>query len=135
MAHRNPSESQEHANLIRLMVNHFQRVGCWDIRADLPGYAQPEVIRGTIQDHLPDVTCRRNDGRGTFIILEAETGSTVSDGHTASQWTLFADAAHQQGGEFHVVVPKLINGTAGSAVAQQRARQLGIVLHEAWTPT
>jgi hypothetical protein len=135
MAQRNPSESAEHADLIRLMVNHFQSNGYGDIRADLPGYTQPDIIHGSIQDHQPDLTCRSNGGQGRLVILEAETGITIGDQHTASQWTLFADAARRSGGEFHVVVPKFVNGASGSTVAQQRARQLGITLHEAWTPT
>lgn len=134
MAQRNPSESQEHANLIKMMATYFQNQGFTDIRADLPGYTQPDLIRGTRGDHQPDLTCRRNDVARRLIILEAETGSTVSDAHTDSQWTLFADAARQTGGEFHVVVPKVVAGRSGHEAAKERARQLGIALSQTWTP-
>ena len=50
-------------------------------------------------------------------ILEAETASTISDEHTASQWSLFADAAQQSGGEFHVVVPKECRRSAAERAA------------------
>jgi hypothetical protein len=135
MAQRSLAESQEHANLIRMMANYFQNQGCTDIRADLPAWSQPIVIAGTMQNHQPDLTCRRNDARQTFIILEAETASTISDQHTASQWVLFADAARQWGGEFHVIVPKFVHGRSGHDAARQRARQLGITLHQTWVPS
>ena len=135
MAQRGPSESQEHANLVRMMATHYQNQGFTDIRADLPGYSQPDIIRGTKEDHRPDLTCRRNDLSGTMIILEAETASTVSEAHTASQWTLFAAAPGQWDGEFHVVVPKVVQGQSGHVAAKERARQLGISLAQTWTPT
>lgn len=135
MAQRGVSESQEHANLIQMMASYFQSQGFTDVRADLPGYTQPETIRGTKEDHRPDITCRRNDTGRTMIILEAETASTVFDAHTASQWTLFAAAARQWSGQFHVVVPKVVSGRSGQDVAKERARQLGIALDQTWTPS
>ena len=135
MAQRGVSESQEHVNLIQMMASYFQSQGFTDVRADLPGYTQPETIRGTKEDHRPDITCRGNDAERTVIILEAETASTVSDGHTASQWTLFSAAARQWGGEFHVVVPKVVAGRSGHNVAKERAQQLGISLDQTWTPS
>lgn len=134
MAQRSPSESQEHANLIKMMATYFQNQGFTDIRADLPGYTQPDLIRGTRENHQPDLTCRRNDAGRTVIILEAETASTVFDTHTASQWTLFAGAARQWGGQFHVVVPKVVAGRSGHEAAKERARRLGITLDQTWTP-
>ena len=135
MVQRNPSESSEHEGLIRMMARHFQNQGFTDIRADLAGFVQPDVITGGGQSHRPDLTCRRNGVGGAQVILEAETASTIFDDHTASQWTLFSRAARQRGGEFHVAVPKLINGRSGRDVAKDRARQLGITLDQVWTPS
>ncbi|OGP48364.1 MAG: hypothetical protein A3K30_06750 [Deltaproteobacteria bacterium RBG_13_51_10] len=122
---RNSSESKEHAELINMMVRHFIGQGARNVRADISGVTTPDVIHGTKQDHVPDLTVDKN---GTRIILEAETSSTISDSHTASQWSLFSDAAQKAGGEFHVVVPKGYRGEA-----QQRATALAIKVHTIWT--
>lgn len=123
---RNPSESREHADLIRMMVNYFTSQGYRNIRADLSGMTSPMEIRGTIKNHVPDLTAENNGGT---IILEAETSDSIYDGHTASQWSLFADAASKSGGEFHVVVPR-----GSRTAAEQRAADLSIKIYTVWTP-
>jgi hypothetical protein len=124
---RNPQESKEHQDLINMMARHFASQTYRNIRADIPGMVTPEVIRGTKQNHIPDLTADKN---GTGIILEAETASTISGEHTASQWSLFSDAAKKAGGEFHVVVPK---GYRSSA--ERRLADLGLKADNIWTPT
>ena len=123
---RNPSESQEHRDLISMMANHFKNQGFRNIRADIPGFPDPEVIHGTKKNHLPDLKANNN---GTEIILEAETSGSIFNDHTVSQWTLFADAAQKAGGEFHVVVPK-----GSRSTAEQRAANLSINIDTIWTP-
>ncbi len=123
---RNPNESQEHHNLITMMVNHFTSQGYRNIKADVPGEIHPDVILGTKQNHIPDLTAEIG---GAKVILEAETASSIFDEHTASQWSLFSDAAVRSRGQFHVVVPK-----SSRASAQQRAAALRVVVHEIWTP-
>lgn len=123
---RNPIESQEHHNLIIMMLNYFSGQGCRNIKSDAPGQLRPDTIIGTKENHIPDLTAEKD---GTQIILEAETSNSIFDAHTASQWTLFSSAAANSGGQFHVVVPK---GSRDSA--QQRAAALRVVVHEIWTP-
>jgi len=124
--HRNPQDSKEHQDLINMMARHFASQGYRNIRADLPGMATPDAILGTKQNHVPDLTADKN---GTRIILEAETACTISDDHTASQWSLFSDAAKKAGGEFHIVVPK---GYRSSV--EQRLAGLGLKADNIWTP-
>ena len=120
-------ESQEHQDLINMMVRHFRNEGFRNIKADIPEMQVPDLIYGTKRNHVPDLTAERN---GTFVILEAESSGSVDDGHTTSQWSLFADAAHQAGSEFHVVVPK------GSRNAvEQKANALSIKIDTIWTPS
>ncbi len=123
---RDKSESQEHLELIGMMYDYFEKQGVRNLQADLPGVSNPELIHGTKENHIPDLTGNRN---GTKIILEAETSSSINHGHTTSQWSLFADAAQKSGGEFHVVVPK-----GARSAAQRRADTLGIRVHNIWTP-
>lgn len=124
---RSLSESQEHQDLIRMMVRHFQSDGCTAIKADVPEMKTPDLIYGTRMNHIPDMTAEKNGG---VIILEAETSSSISDGHTASQWSLFSDAAKKAAGAFHVVVPK-----ESRNAAEQRAASLGIQVDVVWTPS
>ena len=123
---RNPSESKQHANLIQMMVNHFSSQGYRNIKADLAGMTRPDVIHGTKQNHVPDLTANKN---GNAVILEAETSDSIYDSHTASQWSLFADAAKNKGSEFHVVVPK-----GSRSDAERRAINLSIKIDTIWTP-
>jgi Holliday junction resolvase len=123
---RNSSESKEHEGLVNMMVNYFNSQGFRNIKADVSGMAKPDTIYGTKKNHIPDVTAEKN---GMRVILEAESSTSISDEHTASQWSLFADAANKLGGEFHVVVPKGYRDSAN-----QRASELGIIVKTIWTP-
>lgn len=122
---RNQSESKQHVDLIKMMVSHFRSQGYQNIKADVAGMTRPDVIHGTKKDHIPDLTAQKN---GVHVILEAESSGSILDGHTASQWTLFADAA-KNGGQFHVVVPK---GYRNHTV--QRAASLSINIDTIWMP-
>lgn len=123
---RNSTESKQHTDLIRMMVSHFNSEGYQNIKADMAGMKSPDVINGTKQNHVPDLTAQKN---GITIILEAETSDSIHHNHTTSQWSLFADAAKKDGGEFHVVVPK-----GSRSEAKQRAANLSINIDTIWTP-
>lgn len=123
---RNPSESSEHEDLINMMVRYFRSQGFRNIKADVLGMPSPDVIYGAKKNHVPDITADKNS---IGIILEAETSSSIYDDHTASQWSLFSDAARKPGGEFHVVVPKGLRGNA-----EQRAADLGVKVDTIWAP-
>ena len=123
---RSLPESQEHQDLVSMMVRHFKKERYTAINADIPGMTKPAIIYGTNRNHVPDLTAMKSS---TFIILEAETSDTILDDHTTSQWSLFADAARKAGGEFHVVVPK-----GSRSVAEQRAADLGISIDTIWSP-
>lgn len=123
---RNPNESKQHTDLISMMVSHFRTQGYRNIRADISDMTRPDVIYGTKQNHVPDLTAQKN---GITVILEAETSGSIYNSHTASQWTLFADTANNNGGEFHIVVPK-----GSRADATRRASDLSINIDTIWTP-
>lgn len=123
---RDPKESREHEDLIKMMVRYFTNQGFRNIKADVPGMPTPVTIVGTKRSHVPDLTADKN---GMRIILEAETSSSIFDDHTASQWSLFSDVAQKISGEFHIVVPK-----ADRSAAEQSAANLGLRLDMIWTP-
>jgi len=115
---RNPQESKEHQDLINMMARYFASQRFQNIKADISGMPSPDVIYGTKRNHVPDLTADKN---GTKIILEAETSRSIFDDHTASQWSLFSDAAKKAGAEFHIVVPKGYRSTT-----EERLSELGI---------
>jgi len=123
---RNPSESKQHVDLITMMVSYFMGQGYQNIKADVGEMMRPDLIYGTKKDHIPDLTAQKD---GVTVILEAETSGSIHEGHTASQWLLFADVAKKNGGEFHVVVPKGLREDAA-----QLAASLSIRIDTIWTP-
>lgn len=116
MALRNQSESSEHLRLVQAAVATYQQQGHLNISADLPGFTQPALVLGTKQNHIPDVTSVSPSGR--LILTEAETASTLGGGHCISQFSLFADYARVNNGEFHIVVPQALVQQAQQLVAQ-----------------
>lgn len=123
---RNPSESKNHSDLIKMMIQYYTSQGFRNLKADVPNMVSPDIIYGMKKNHIPDITAEKN---GVRIILEAETEDSIFDDHTASQWSLFSAAAHQNKGEFHIVVPK-----GSRSDAEQRAADLGIQVDTIWTP-
>lgn len=131
MADRKETSQQEHDNLVRMMVRHFDDLGYTNIKADLEGCElKPDEIDG----HIPDLICNKNDTYGTKIILEAETCETISDDHTEDQWTSFRDAADEEGGEFHIVIPRICDSSSGREKVKERLEELEIEADEIWTP-
>ncbi len=123
------------------MATYFQTLGYTALFADLAGYSEPGLIWWTGKEHdayKPDLTCTKNDGRGTPIILEAETCETLFIDHTMQQWKLFSARAKQIGGEFHVVVPKHCvrnqQWVTGLALVSEAEAQWGITVHHKWWP-
>lgn len=114
MMYRTAKAQTQHDQIVQVVVNHLAQKGYRNIRADLPGHAQPALVQGTKQDHVPDVTA---DG----VIVEVETADTIENDHTTSQWSLFSDHAAKSGKAFWVVVP---NGSV--AAAQTHLNALGL---------
>ena len=131
MVTRELAESREHRSLIRMMLNYFRNQGYTNLRADLESQTPPEQIG----DRIPDLTCNKNDFGRTFIILEAETCSTISHEHTEEQWKAFYRKAREVEGEFHLVVPRNCDDDSGRSLARQRLSELEITADHIWTPS
>jgi hypothetical protein len=63
---RNPSESQEHRDLISTTANHSETNSFRNIRAGFPDLPSPEQICVTKKNHLSDLRANNN---GTDVIL------------------------------------------------------------------
>jgi len=130
LVERSLAESEEHKRLVKMMLNHFKSKGYTNLKADLEGETPPNQIYG----HIPDLTCNKNDAKGTFIILEAETCDTIFDEHTEDQWKTFYRKAREVGGEFHIVVPRTCNGESAFDLVEKRLKELGIRADSIWRP-
>lgn len=122
------SQSQ-HDQMVRKVYNHLISKGFIDVRADLKGLTQPELLywKSTGEGHIPDVSGIDGKNGNQLNIFEIETEDSIFDQHTESQWNLFAAYARQYGKEFRVVVPK-----ESEASTNSRLMQLGIQA-DVWT--
>ncbi len=94
----------KHKDLVETLVNALAFSKCFsDIRADLPGYDQPERIslekRGI--GFKPDVTAVSTQ----LNIFEIETSTSLNDSKTDEKWRILAAYLLQKSGKFWAVVP------------------------------
>ena len=122
-----PGCSREGA--IRLMAETLPLAGYGGVRADLPGWEAPELIRGAMMDHRPSLFCQ--SPRPIFLDVVAARGAVTLEELT-SRWQLFASAAELAGGEFHVVVPRWVANRDGRQVAKQMADLAGVRIGYIW---
>ena len=114
---------------IRLMAETLPLAGYAGVRADLPGWEQPEVIHGAMRDHRPALFCE--SPKPVFLDVLSPGPVTLED--VASRWQLFASAAELTGGEFHVVIPRWVAGRDGKQIAKQIAELVGVRIGFIWT--
>ena len=120
------SNQEEHDSMVRAVANHIKENGHSNIKADLPGYDQPDLIywESTKKGRIPDVTSIKNQG----YIFEVETADSIDDSHTEDQWKLFSANAKEHSKKFIVVVPK-----GSEQQARQRFKELSISVDDVWT--
>jgi len=116
-------------SFIQLMAETLPLAGYAGVRADLPGWSQPEVIHGAMRDHRPSLFCELP--KPTFMDVLSTGPVTLEE--VASRWQLFASAAELTGGEFHVVLPRWVAGRDGRHVAKQIAELVGVRIGYIWT--
>ncbi|HEY6002074.1 MAG TPA: hypothetical protein VIV57_04305 [Anaeromyxobacter sp.] len=116
-------------SFIQLMAETLPLAGYAGVRADLPGWDQPEVIHGAMCDHRPSLFCEAP--KPTFMDVLSPGPVTLEE--VASRWQLFASAAELTGGEFHVVIPRWVAGRDGRHVAKQLAELVGVRIGYIWT--
>lgn len=130
---RSFEDKSRHDSLVRMMAKYYDSLGYTAIRADIDGYATPPAIwwkNRPQEQKIPDLTCYKNDSNRTLLILEAETGPSLSTTHIEEEWRLFEASARQNNGEFHVVVPN----KEYSEIARKLANELGITVNKIWWP-
>jgi hypothetical protein len=106
-----------HDNTVRSLAEKYREQGYTNIRADISGYSQPDVVNG----HRPDVQATKNY---TTIIAEVETEDSVSWQESVDQWKAFDRSSYG----FHLCVPKTVEAQARAIVAKN-----GITVDYWWT--
>jgi len=114
----------------RLMAETLPLAGYTNILADCPGKRRPHLIRGMRADHRPNLVCQ---GGYRYVLMDVVFPGEMNFPDIASRWQLFASAAEQAGGEFHVVVPRWVEGVgAGRDAVSKAAEAIGIRISHIW---
>lgn len=114
-----------------LMAAFFEAQRCTSIRALAPGYADPGVIRGNVQDWEPLLICVRKQ---SLVICEALffPGRVYPPGEARSRLQLFWSAREVSKGELHVVLPRRAGGRASVELAEPLFRAAGVHPTKVW---
>ena len=115
--------------VVEIMAEVLARSGYSDVRADVAGFTAPEVVRGTVRSHRPSLAARAGN-RPVLVDVFLPDESDVE--RQLSRWHLFASAAEQMGGEFHLVVPSWFEGRTGRAWVQQLTDGHGLRAGKVW---
>lgn len=114
----------------RLMAETLPLAGYTNILADCPGKRRPQLIRGMRADHRPNLVCH---GGFRYVLMDVVFPGEMNFPDIASRWQLFSSAAEQAGGEFHVIVPRWVEGVgAGREAIAKAADALGIRISHVW---
>lgn len=114
----------------RLMAETLPLAGYTNILADCPGKRRPHLIRGMRADHRPNLVCQ---GGYRYVLMDVVFPGEMNFPDIASRWQLFSSAAEQAGGEFHVVVPRWVEGVgSGRDAVAKAADAIGIRISHIW---
>ncbi len=117
------------AALCELMVEVLERSGYREVRADLGEREPPELVRGTVRSHRPSLFAMGGRRPALFdVFVPGEVGFEEQ----LSRWQLFASAAEQLSGEFHVVVPPTIDGVPGKEWTRRLSEAVGLTVTKVW---
>jgi hypothetical protein len=115
--------------IVEAMAEVLARSGYHEIRADLPDFPRPDLVRGTVRSHRPSLAAV---GGGRPVLLDVYIPEESPLEEHQSRWHLFASAADRDRGELHVVVPAWLEGTAGRAWMRGIAEVAGLTICKVW---
>jgi hypothetical protein len=115
--------------VVETMVEVLKRSGYREVRADVPGCAAPELVRGSVRSHRPSLAAI---GGGRAVLVDVYLPDETERAEQLSRWHLFASAAGQVEGEFHAVVPSFLEGKAGREWVRRLTDATGIEVSKVW---
>ncbi len=115
--------------VVETMAEVLALSGYVGVHADVEGRPAPSVIRGTMRSHRPSLSAT-SSGRQVLVdvFVPEETDASLQ----LSRWQLFASAADQSGGEFHVVVPAWFENSGGRDWVRRIAEATGMRIAKVW---
>jgi hypothetical protein len=122
-------EDELHKEMVRTVLDELRKRGFTNLRANFESMTPPDQVFGFV----PDFTFSKNDSQGTFVVFEVETCSTLMSEDTAKKLKVFFERVRAVGGEFHLAVPKMCDGSSGRALADQQLEKLQIKADLVWT--
>lgn len=115
--------------VIATMAEVLSRSGYRDVRADIPGFAPPDLVAGTVRSHRPNLTAV---GGNRTVLLDVFLPTEVALEEHISRWHLFSSAADQAAGEFHIVVPSWLEGQPGREWVRHITDAIGMRVRKVW---
>lgn len=90
---------------IETMAELLAHTGHTDIKARSPDRTPPDVIKGQLEDHRPDLTCRQPSRRKTALILDTVFPADVIDDRLVNRLSLLASAAMHFKADLQFIIP------------------------------
>jgi hypothetical protein len=115
--------------IVETMAEALSLSGYSMVHADSSGRPAPEVVRGTMRSHRPSLAAV---GGGRPVLFDVYVPGETDPAEQFSRWQLFASAAAQAGGEFHVVVPARLEGSTGRDWVRRLADGTGLRVGKVW---
>ena len=115
--------------LVETMAEALALSGYGAVHADLAGRPSPAVVRGTMRSHRPSLAAV---GGGRPVLFDVFVPGETDPAEHLSRWQLFASAATQCDGEFHVVVPAWLDGSAGKEWVRRIVDGTGLRIAKVW---
>ncbi len=79
-------------------------MGCWNVKARLPGWPTPDWINGSRLAHTPDLSCQMPDSQGTPLLVSVDVPRHDLE-QVMSRWQLF-ESTRAAGFAVSFVVPR-----------------------------
>jgi hypothetical protein len=121
-------EDELHREMVKTVLDELKKRGFANLRANFENMTMPERIL----EFVPDFTFNKSDPEGKFVVFEVETCGSLMSEDSARKWKAFFDRARVVGGEFHLAVPKMCDGSLGRALADQQLAKLQIKADVVW---
>jgi hypothetical protein len=109
------------ARAVLSLVPFFEVMGATQIRARVLGHEAPEVIKGTVEPHRPDLTLVQGNRERTGMLVEVLLNPEELDDNRIS---LFGSAASSYGWDFVFAVSSTVPGA--EAKLRNRLKRMGL---------
>lgn len=96
-------KKDSYVDKVNKAIELIKKEGYEDIRADIDKYDPPYQLKGKTSNvkFIPDITARKNDGKGYFEIAKKSKDTT----NLVNKWKLLETLSEMKSGDFKIFVP------------------------------